>query len=118
MSRLKSFALLVFLPACMATAPAPPLHQDVGPFPIEVVAGSYGENCKAPHGNKTEYLRQACDGQLTCSYKIDYTVIGDPAPGCAKDYVAEWRCLAGAATRKASAPPEAGFGKVIELRCD
>ena len=115
MSRFACLPLFLFVPACMATAPS---AVPEGPPVIQVVAGSYGENCKAPHGNKTEYLRQACDGQQVCSYKIDYTVIGDPAVGCAKDYVAEWRCLAGAAVRKASAPPEAGYGKVIELRCD
>ena len=52
---------------------------------IRVVAGTYGGNCQAPHGNKTEHLAAACNGRTDCTYKIDYTVIGDPAVGCGKD---------------------------------
>jgi hypothetical protein len=104
----------------MATAEPPSPAQPAGPPSIQIVAGTYGGNCKAPHGNKTEHLRQACDGKQSCSYRVDYTVIGDPVSLCAKDYVAEWRCGVDPAVRRAnaSAPPEAGNGAVLELRCE
>src|SRR5262245_43674606 len=115
MSRIRIASLsLLLLSSCAATVEAPPPAVPAGPALIQVVAGSYGANCKTPHGNKTDHLRQACDGRQSCSYRVDHTVIGDPAYGCAKDYVAEWRCGADAAVRKASAPPEAGFGAVLE----
>jgi hypothetical protein len=37
--------------------------------------------------------------------------------GCAKGYVAEWRCGADPTVRKATGAPEAGFGTIVELRC-
>jgi hypothetical protein len=84
---------------------------------IQVVAGTYGGNCNAPHGNKTEHLAAACNGRVDCTYKVDYTVIGDPAVGCRKDYVAEWRCGGSREVRRTVASPEAGFGKTVELSC-
>ena len=39
---------------------------------IRVVVGTYGGNCNAPHGNKTEHLAAACNGRADCTYKIDY----------------------------------------------
>jgi len=108
------------LSGCMATAEPPPAAQaepQREPI-IQVVAGSYGLNCKAPAANKTDHLRQACDGKPSCSYRVDVNAIGDPALGCAKEYLAEWRCGADPTVHKASAPPEAGYGKIVELRCD
>ena len=84
---------------------------------IAVVAGTYGKNCGASYGNKTEHLAGACNNRTQCDYVIDYRVIGDPVPGCSKDYVAEWRCGNDAAVRRTSAPPEAGFNKQITLTC-
>lgn len=83
---------------------------------INVIAGSYGINCGASHGNKTNHLASQCNGKDRCSYKIDYTVIGDPAVGCGKDYIAEWQCGSGP-TKSAKANAEAGFGSVIVLTC-
>ncbi|HEY7376297.1 MAG TPA: hypothetical protein VIF57_29310 [Polyangia bacterium] len=85
---------------------------------IHILAGSYGQNCRAVHGNTTAQLAQNCEGQPSCAYRIDYTVIGDPAFGCAKDYVAEWRCGDDPTVLRAAAAPEAGFGSIIQLRCD
>jgi len=83
-----------------------------------VVAGSYGQNCGARHGNTTSHLQQMCAGQPSCTYRVDYKVIGDPAYGCQKDYVAEWRCGDEPVVRRATAAPEAGFGSTVDLRCD
>ncbi|NPU83475.1 MAG: hypothetical protein HPY65_03220 [Syntrophaceae bacterium] len=84
---------------------------------IQVVAGTYGRNCGASHGNKTEHLARACDGKSRCEYTINYQVIGDPVVGCGKDYTAEWHCGDSSRVHRTSASPEAGFGKKIVLSC-
>ena len=84
---------------------------------IAVVAGTYGGNCNQPTGNKTAFLAQACDGQSQCSYRVDRSVIGDPAYGCRKDYVANWRCGRSGEIHSAAVPPEAGDGSVVQLFC-
>jgi hypothetical protein len=84
---------------------------------ISVVAGTYGGNCGAPHGNVTGALASACNTLGRCDYIVDYTIIGDPAPGCAKDYVAEWTCNGQSLVQQATASPEAGFRKTVTLTC-
>ncbi|HPX61294.1 MAG TPA: hypothetical protein PLN25_05940 [Deltaproteobacteria bacterium] len=94
-------------------------YRDQGPSHfgvINVISGSYGQNCGAPQGNVTAHLAEQCNGQKVCKYRIYYKVIGDPKPGCAKDYVATWRCGNGP-VRSASAPPEAGTGSIVTLTC-
>jgi hypothetical protein len=86
------------------------------PGGIDVVAGTYGQSCGVRYGNVTGDLRHACDGQQSCDYTVDVNRLGDPAPGCRKDYVAEWRCPDGQ-THRAGAPAEAGFGSVVRLQC-
>ena len=117
MVRLFRFSFLLLLPGCVATAEPPP-PSEPSPVGIQVVQATYGGNCKAPQGNVTTHLQQSCAGKQSCSYSVDYKVLGDPVFACAKDYVAEWRCGVDAAVRKATAEPEAGYGKVVELRCD
>ena len=87
------------------------------PTGIAVVAGTYGGNCGAPHGNVTASLASACNTLGRCDYIVDYTIIGDPAPGCAKDYVAEWTCNGQSLVQQATASPEAGFRKTVTLTC-
>ena len=118
MLRLSRFSLLVLRSGCMATAEPPPPSEPAPPVGISVVQATYGGNCKAPQGNVTAHLQQSCGGKQSCSYSVDYKVLGDPVFACAKDYVAEWRCGADPAVRKATAEPEAGYAKVVELRCD
>lgn len=92
-------------------------HNDHGSFGvIRVVAGTYGQNCGVPYGNATSHLAAQCNGKNQCSYKVDYRIIGDPAIGCAKGYLAEWRCGNGP-KKSAAAPGEAGFGAVLTLSC-
>jgi hypothetical protein len=117
--RIGGLGLSLSLAGCMATAEPPSAVAPAPPPPgIQVVTATYGGNCKAPPGNVTPHLQQSCGGRMTCSYKVEHTVIGDPVSGCSKDYVAEWRCGADPAVRKATAAPEAGFGSVVELRCE
>ena len=99
-------------PPSPMTAPTPPVTA-----PIHVVAGSYGMNCRAARGNTTAHLSRSCEGRRECAYRVDHTVIGDPAYGCRKDYVAEWTCGGDPQIHHAAAPPEAGFGSVVPLSC-
>ncbi|MBI5017158.1 MAG: hypothetical protein HZB55_16945 [Deltaproteobacteria bacterium] len=84
---------------------------------ITVLAGTYGGNCGVPRGNVTAHLAGKCNGRARCEYLIDYQVIGDPAFGCAKNYVAEWTCPGDRDARKVSAAPEAGYRKAVSLSC-
>lgn len=84
---------------------------------IVVVAGTYGNNCGAPYGNKTADLVKACNGKKHCDYIIDANVIGDPVDRCSKDYIAEWKCGEDTTLHTSLAPPEAGFKTKIILLC-
>jgi hypothetical protein len=70
-----------------------------------------------PIGNVTGHLAASCTGQTICNYSVNYTVIGDPLPGIAKDYLAESTCTPGGTVHRAWAPAEAGFGSFIRLVC-
>lgn len=85
---------------------------------VNVVSATYGGNCGAAAGNVTAQLAAACNGRSTCTYTIDYHVLGDPAPGCAKTYAAQWRCGTSATTYNATAAAEAGFGSTVTLVCN
>jgi hypothetical protein len=98
-----------------AYVPAPGTSPPVGV--IRVVSATYGANCGAPAGNVTTHVARQCDGRADCDYRVDYTVIGDPAIGCAKTYAVEWRCDSAPDLLRASAPPEAGFGAIVKLSC-
>jgi len=91
---------------------------------IQVEAGTYGGNCSGvTRGNVTEHLAATCNGQMVCDYSVDHNVIGDPAYGCRKQYVAEWKCGQGSGIHRADAiiKPEdlgeAGYGSIVKLRC-
>ena len=88
---------------------------------LTATASIRSAGCTSPttaRGNVTAHLQQLCEGHSSCTYRVDYKVIGDPAYGCQKDYVAEWRCGDDPVIRRATAAPEAGYGSTIELRCD
>lgn len=88
------------------------------PKGISVRAASYGANCGVAKGLVTGPIASQCNGQSSCSYVVLHTVLGDPAPGCAKDYAVEYTCLGGnGAVKTASAAAEAGFGSKIDLAC-
>ena len=71
---------------------------------IHVVEATYGLSCKdfaeelprvnrVKLGNATKALMQGCEAaKSSCVYAVDVTKIGDPADGCGKDFVANWRC--------------------------
>jgi len=84
---------------------------------IQVVEASYGSNCNVPTGNVTGKVSSACMGKVdSCSYLIDVNEIGDPAPGCAKDFSVNWRCGSPAKDHQFNLPAEAN-GQTVVLSC-
>ncbi|KLU24909.1 hypothetical protein EOS_17570 [Caballeronia mineralivorans PML1(12)] len=83
---------------------------------IQVVSGTYGQNCGAPWGNATLDLATQCDGRGTCSYVLNRTLTVDPAKNCPKDFLAEWRC-SDTEFHTAALSPEAGAGSTLVLSC-
>lgn len=86
---------------------------------IHLVEASYGLNCgtKATAGNVTQAMTQACASKNeTCSFLIDVTKIGDPAPGCGKALVAKWKCGTGRKVHEKQQEPEAN-GQIITIEC-
>jgi len=93
------------------------LSKSIRQTSIKVLSGTYGGNCGVRLGNVTDRLIAACDGRTTCEYTVDVRTLGDPAPGCLKDYVAEWQCGNNPQRAGVTASPEAGVGKTIVLKC-
>jgi hypothetical protein len=71
---------------------------------IRIVDATYGLNCRdlavpagqvnrVRQGNATAAALELC-GRATgnCSFPIDVNRLGDPAPGCRKDFFMLWRC--------------------------
>ena len=81
---------------------------------ITAVYAEYGNNCGV---DDFVDLNPLCAGKLSCSYVVDYRVIGDPAPGCAKNFAVQWRCGKSGPYKYLALPPEAGFGSVANLTC-
>ncbi|MBL4940219.1 MAG: SUMF1/EgtB/PvdO family nonheme iron enzyme [Colwellia sp.] len=82
---------------------------------IEVLSATYGKVCGAGTGNASYHLSSACNGKVSCSYALDHRRIGDPTPGCAKDFLVSYSC--DGEKFQASLSPEAS-GKNINLTCD
>lgn len=85
---------------------------------ILVETATYAGNCSAARGNDTDHLGNGCNGKDECRYTVDVAVIGDPAPGCVKDYEVVYAC-SGSKTRKTVqvTGEEAGFKKTVVLTC-
>lgn len=84
---------------------------------IRVLGAVYGRNCRGQYGaNVTDDLVRHCQGRDYCVYRIDYRQIGDPSPGCGKDWHARYICRDGDSERYASASPEAS-GQSVILDC-
>jgi hypothetical protein len=92
-------------------------NPSYGAASVRVLSAVYGRNCRAQRGaNVTDDLVRACHGRDYCVYRIDVRQLGDPSPGCQKDYYARYLCRDGEAERYASASPEAS-GQSIVLDC-
>jgi peptidoglycan/LPS O-acetylase OafA/YrhL len=84
---------------------------------IRVVSATYGGSCGAPPGNVTRALMAACNSHESCDYVVDVAKLGDPAGGCAKDFVLNYACMPGDQRRDAEIPAEAGLGSHVDLAC-
>jgi hypothetical protein len=60
--------------------------------PIDVVVATYGGNCGVGTGNVTATVRSMCNGKYACTFTADNGAFGDPRNGCAKDFIAQWKC--------------------------
>jgi hypothetical protein len=91
--------------------------NDVGPGTIEVASATYGGNCRGVSlGNVTRFVEAECNGRQACNYRLDVTVVGDPAAGCAKEFVAEYRCGPEKQPRTSRVSAEAA-GSIAQLSC-
>lgn len=108
------------MPAPVAgdAAPPPPPRRSPAGRRIRVVAGTWGQNCEAPYGNVTAHLQKTCDYKTTCAYPVSGKTIVDPARGCHKTYVAEWRCDGDPTVRHASLGRGADWGQIVTLTCE
>ena len=102
--------------------------EDPNASVIHVVDATYGLACKdfvppsgQPNlvkvGNVTAALTSACDkAKTTCMFAVDAVQIGDPANGCSKDFVANWRCGGDQVVHRFYLQPEAN-GRSVLLSC-
>jgi len=84
---------------------------------IAITSATYGGNCHAQFGNALYDFATACDGAMSCSYTVDYRVLGDPAPGCAKNFSGTYMCPGSSVRHAFYLAPEAGFDKVVNISC-
>jgi hypothetical protein len=64
----------------------------VGSSIQQIKSSKYGGNCTSNPKDVTSILATACNKQPSCSYKVSHAKLGDPAPGCAKDFTASFIC--------------------------
>ena len=81
---------------------------------LSVLQATYGANCGATPGNVTNRFKAACK-RGSCNYTVDVAALGDPAPGCAKDFDVEYSCAGTSARRKIDAEAN---GKAVILACN
>jgi hypothetical protein len=84
---------------------------------IHVLSATYGANCGAPSGNATSDVQMSCDGERTCTYRVDVNRLGNPSRSCAKAFAIEYECAPDGPPLKAEVSGEAGLGKTVELSC-
>jgi hypothetical protein len=95
---------------------------------IHIVAATYGLACQnfvpspgkhnlVKFGNVTAALTSACDKtKMTCTFAVDTVQLGDPADGCAKDFIANWNCGDDQNVHRFYLAPEAS-GRSVVLSC-
>lgn len=95
---------------------------------IRITEATYGKNCEhyqpppgnanqVRDGNATGSVAAACArATASCQYAVDVAKLGDPASGCGKDFLVNWRCGTGRTIRQAYLPAE-GQGSVALIAC-
>jgi len=89
------------------------------PSSIKIEEATYGANCPSgvKLGNATQYSAKACDGHARCNILISVQEIGDPAPGCGKDFSVRLKCNEQAPARRVYIKGEAN-GSTVRVDCD
>jgi hypothetical protein len=111
--RLATAASKAIMLSCEAPAPAP-TPPATG---AQIRSATYGGNCGAPAGNESAVVAAACNGKNSCSFVIDWKELGDPAHGCGKNFVVEWRCGGSSKPSTVTVPAEAGLRKTALISC-
>jgi hypothetical protein len=98
------------------------------PGTIDIVDASYGQSCrdftpKPPQqstyreGNATGFVNRVCSGKSHCHFVVDIAMLGDPVPGCDKDFSAEYRCWPADSALKIVRVDAEAEGKAFVLDC-
>jgi hypothetical protein len=111
------FVGIALLFATAAVSCGPRRSPGSGQRSIRMILATYGYNCGAPPGNALASVRKACEGNLNCEYKVAPSQLGDPTPGCNKDFMVNYVCLDGARERRVVVDAEAA-GRVVSLTCE
>eukprot|EP00486_Rosalina_sp_Unknown_P009645 CAMPEP_0201589628 /NCGR_PEP_ID=MMETSP0190_2-20130828/169015_1 /ASSEMBLY_ACC=CAM_ASM_000263 /TAXON_ID=37353 /ORGANISM="Rosalina sp." /LENGTH=186 /DNA_ID=CAMNT_0048044203 /DNA_START=103 /DNA_END=659 /DNA_ORIENTATION=+ len=61
---------------------------------IGILGAIYGGNCPNGGYRLDESMKKACDGKSSCSYTVNYRVVGDACPFVAKDFFYGYTCQA------------------------
>ncbi len=96
---------------------------------IHVTEATYGNSCKdfvppgghanlVKPGNATAAVSGDCENKkASCTFTVDAAQLGDPAPGCGKDFTVSWRCGADQAAHQAYLSAEANNRSAF-VSCD
>ena len=84
---------------------------------IKILSAVYGGNCTSHPMDATRFARRHCENRAECDYVVSAAVLGDPAPGCSKDFQITWRCSPEGPIEGTSIEPEAGFRGIARVRC-
>jgi peptidoglycan/LPS O-acetylase OafA/YrhL len=84
---------------------------------VQIESATYGASCGAAEGNASLRVQSACQGRSVCAYVVNVQKLGDPAPGCAKDFAVAFTCAPHHKLFRRYAPGEAGMGTLINLNC-
>ncbi|MGU7768804.1 hypothetical protein ACV229_01295 [Burkholderia sp. MR1-5-21] len=117
---LAAWACIGLAASAQSTAPPAGASQktalDADARTIDIVSGTYGQNCGARRGNATHDLARRCDGRLTCDYILNRT-FGAGAASCRRGFLAEWRC-SNTEFHTAALSAGAKSGDVLVLSCE
>jgi hypothetical protein len=117
MNRVPQIISVIIIGCCLGLGAWWVLVED--PFTVEVKQATYGANCKALVGNMTDLVAKTCNRLSACSFAVDVNVIGDPAPGCGKDFTVQYRCGTATDLRTAALPPGVGAHReMISIACE
>jgi hypothetical protein len=88
-------------------------YFDRGPPLITIEQATYGANCGgAKPVNATQRVARVCDGRTSCNMLISAPELGDPAPGCGKEFSVRYRCSQERSARGLKVGAEASGSKL------